>query len=291
MRPGSGRERRPHPTWHAPCDALRTGGHAQVCAVTIPCHHGALTPHVRDRQAPSLAFSRRRAAVSCLPTAAPGHGVARRRLASARALECHARGARSAQGRPAGAVAKLDARALLCRAQVRHAFSLTRTWADCQLTLLLAGKSSRWWRRTRSLRTCVQRAVLLSPFPLTVLSRPQVLERTGLPVVGHRLRVDAECFAARHAAVALCRVSSTSGTVGIVLELTHGSAEVLDSCEAALRAAAKELPGSFEADAPQDWHGLQSRGTRRAVALVLALSHFMRKLLPPGPSLQVQLYE
>lgn len=85
-------------------------------------------------------------------------------------------------------------------------------------------------------------------------------------------------------------MSSTSGTVGIVLEL-YGSAEVLDTCEAALRAAAKELPGTFDADAPQDWQVLQSQGTRRAVALVLMLSHFMRKLPPPGPSLQEQLYE
>jgi hypothetical protein len=78
-----------------------------------------------------------------------------------------------------------------------------------------------------------------------------------------------------------------------VLELRHESAEVLDTCEAALRAAAKELPGSLEAaDENGEWHALhvQPPQTRRAVALVLALSHYMRKL-PPGPSLHEQLYE
>ena len=138
------------------------------------------------------------------------------------------------------------------------------------------------------------RGLTIPPFQPPCDTLSQVLERTGLTRVGHKLRVDAECFAARHATYSLCRVSSTTGILGIVVEIAaHGSADVLDSCEVSLRAAAKDAAGAFEAvDSPHDWPRLpaQSPQARRAVALVLALSHYMRKP-PPGPSLEEQLFE
>lgn len=118
------------------------------------CLRDALTRRFRDRQASALAHRWPRGPAAVTAAAAPGPGVAGWRLTNAGTLE---RDARYTQGWPARAVANLVSWALLCRRPVSPTSfsSVPLTWADRQLVTQLPERSSWWWRRTLSWRTCV----------------------------------------------------------------------------------------------------------------------------------------